>query len=208
MTLVPAEPRFGFPASKTAMAPASSVWIPIKSASRSQRWRSANVPPAPVVPSVGQLPLSIAGSSSQRRCVSIGAGRLVVGRLLTSVLLLSAVTSPLPRLPHAELAQVPPAKPRDYVLNPTHPQGGPKSRVFAAALGITRADWQHLRQQLLTGVRSAPAQPRGSTPWGDLHEAAFDVTGPDGRVHRVRTGWIVRPDDPSPHLTTAYVDLP
>jgi hypothetical protein len=118
------------------------------------------------------------------------------------------VTSPLPRLPHAELAQVPPAKLRDYVLNPTHPQGGPKSRVFAAVLGITRADWQYLRQQLLTGVRSAPAQPRGSTPWGDLYEAAFDVTGPDGRVHRVRTGWIVRPDDPRPHLTTAYVDLP
>jgi len=30
------------------------------------------------------------------------------------------------------------AKLRDYVLNPAHPQGGPKARVFAAVLGITR----------------------------------------------------------------------
>ncbi len=96
------------------------------------------------------------------------------------MLLLSAVTSPLPRLPHAELAQVPPAKLRDYVLNPTHPQGGPKSRVFAAVLGITRADWQYLRQQLLTGVRSAPAQPRGSTPWGDLTRPLSTSRGPTG----------------------------
>lgn len=103
---------------------------------------------------------------------------------------------------------MPAAKLRDYLLNPVHPQGGPKARVFAAVLGVTRADWQYLRQQLVTGVRSAPAQLRRSTPWGDLYEAAFDVTGHDGRTHQVRTGWIIRTDDPRPHLITAYVDLP
>jgi hypothetical protein len=118
------------------------------------------------------------------------------------------VTSPPSRLPHADLAQVPAAKLRDYVLSPAHPQGGSKARVFAAVLGITHDDWRYLREQLLTGVRWASVRPRESTPWGDLYEAVFDVTGPDGRTHGVRTGWIIRTDDPRPHLTTAYVDLP
>jgi len=64
------------------------------------------------------------------------------------VLLLSVVTTGWPTLPNADLAQVSEAKLRDYVLNPAHPQGGPKARVFAAVLGITRTDWQYLRRQL------------------------------------------------------------
>ena len=103
---------------------------------------------------------------------------------------------------------VPAAKLRDYVLNPAHPQGGPKARVFAAVLGLTRADWQYLRQQLLAGVLAAPATPRGTTPWGQLYEVPLEVHGSSGQVARVRTGWIIRSGDVRPHLTTAYVDLP
>lgn len=124
------------------------------------------------------------------------------------MLLLSVVTSPPAPLPHGDLAQVSAAKLRDYVLNPTHPQGGPKARVFAAVLGITATDWQYLRHQLLTGVRTAPAQLRDTTSWGDLYDVALDVTGPTGRVHRVRTGWIIRTGEHRPQLVTAYVDLP
>ena len=84
----------------------------------------------------------------------------------------------------------------------------PKARVFAAVLGITRTDWQYLRRQLLTGVRTAPAQLRATTQWGALYDVAIDVTGPAGRMHRVRTGWIVRAGEDQPQLLTAYVDLP
>ncbi len=108
------------------------------------------------------------------------------------MLLLSVVTTPWPTLPNADLAQVSEAKLRDYVLNPAHPQGGPKARVFAAFLGVTRTDWQYLRRQLLTGVRTAPAQLRTTTQWGALYDVVIDVTGPAGRMHRVRTGWIIR----------------
>jgi hypothetical protein len=48
------------------------------------------------------------------------------------------------KLPNAEGAEVPPAKLRDYVLNPRHPDGAHKARVFASALGITQADWCYL----------------------------------------------------------------
>lgn len=93
-------------------------------------------------------------------------------------------------------------------LNPAHPQGGSKARVFAAALGLTRADWRGLRDQLLAAVQTAPATSRGSTRWGELYEGLVDIRGHHGRTARVRTGWICRLDDPRPHLTTAYVDLP
>jgi len=118
------------------------------------------------------------------------------------------VTKPWPTLPNADPAQVSEAKLRDYVLHPAHPQGGPKARVFAAVLGITRTDWQYLRRALLTGVRTAPAQLRATTQWGALYDVAIDVTGPAGRMHRVRTGWIIRAGEDQPQLLTAYVDLP
>lgn len=103
---------------------------------------------------------------------------------------------------------MPKAKLWDYVLNPGHPQGGPKARVFAAVLGIGRADWQHLQDQLLNGVRTAETRHTQSTGWGDLYEAVMNVTGPTGHTHPVRTAWIIRPADSRPQLVTAYVDLP
>jgi len=45
--------------------------------------------------------------------------------------------------------------------HPAHPQGGPKARVFAAVLGITRTDWHYLRRQLAAGRRLCP-QPVGA----------------------------------------------
>jgi hypothetical protein len=41
-----------------------------------------------------------------------------------------------------------------------------------------------------------------------LYEVPVEVRGPDGRVARVRTGWIIPSGDVRPHLTTAYADLP
>jgi len=118
------------------------------------------------------------------------------------------VVAPQEQLPNAEFAVVPAAKVRDYLLNPSHPQGGPKARVFAAVLGLTRDDWRYLRDQLRAGAMHAPALHRETTTWGELFEVRMEVQGHEGRAAVVRTGWIIRSDDHRPHLTTAYVDLP
>lgn len=124
------------------------------------------------------------------------------------MLLLSVVSaSPFPPLPNAEQAVIAPEKLRDYVLNAAHPTGGPKARVFAAVLGFTGDDWPELRDQLLAGVTACPATQRAVTAWGRLYEVTVSVTGQGQRLARVRTGWIIRPDDPRPHLVTCYVDL-
>jgi excisionase family DNA binding protein len=59
-------------------------------------------------------------------------------------------------LPRRNEAHIAPGKLRDYVLDPDHPQGRHKARVFAAGLGIYREDWEYLRNEILLGVLKAP----------------------------------------------------
>ena len=55
-------------------------------------------------------------------------------------------------IPHADRAVVDIRKLRDYCLNPLHDEGKHKARVFAAALGMTGADAERLRDILLQAV--------------------------------------------------------
>lgn len=59
------------------------------------------------------------------------------------------------RLPNGSGAQVDLRKLTDYVLNPQHPRGRNKARVFAAALNLERADARALRDWLLQTAASA-----------------------------------------------------
>jgi hypothetical protein len=56
------------------------------------------------------------------------------------------------KLPNAENAVVDIAKIRDYCLNPDHPEGKHKARIFLAKLGITRNDADRLRQLIFDGI--------------------------------------------------------
>jgi hypothetical protein len=59
-------------------------------------------------------------------------------------------------LPNGDRAVVDIAKLRDYCLNPFHEDGKHKARVFAAALGLSRADASWLRDRLLEAAASQP----------------------------------------------------
>jgi len=43
-------------------------------------------------------------------------------------------------LPNADFAEVPIVKLRDYALNPDHPVGKHKAKVFESVLGLTAED--------------------------------------------------------------------
>ncbi len=45
-------------------------------------------------------------------------------------------------LPRAAGAVIPTHKLVEYALNPEHPRGQHKARVFQSALGIARSDWR------------------------------------------------------------------
>ena len=78
-----------------------------------------------------------------------------------------------------------------YALDPAHPGGGHKARVFSSALGIGRADWRFLADQLVEGVVEAPVRGTRVTPFGVLYDVVVLVDGLNGATAPVATIWIV-----------------
>jgi hypothetical protein len=110
------------------------------------------------------------------------------------------------KLPSGDRAIVDIAKLRDYCLNPSHPRGRHKARVFASTLGLTAADAEFVRGKLLRAAREGSAA-RGDT---DEHGERYTV---DFRLERgglqavVRSAWIVGKGDGVPRLTSCFVLL-
>src|SRR6266705_763574 len=75
------------------------------------------------------------------------------------------------KLHNGERARIPMEKLTDYCLNPDHPRGKDKARVFAAVLGITRDS----ANELAALVRQAAIE-------GDITKEAMTVFG---RYYRV-----------------------
>ena len=108
------------------------------------------------------------------------------------------------RLPNGERATVDIAKLRGYSLNPRHPEGKHKARVFAAALGLTLEDAGWLREELLDAARKQDCQLVRKTAHGQRYMLDF-VASRGGRTGKLRSVWNVRPGEDFPRLVTCYV---
>ena len=108
------------------------------------------------------------------------------------------------KLPHPDRAVVDIRKLRDYCLNPDSPKGRNKARVFASALGLMQRDADFLRKALLAAAREREAVPGEADDYGQRYTVDFPLETVAGR-RQVRSGWMVRPDEDFPRLTTCYV---
>lgn len=108
------------------------------------------------------------------------------------------------KLPNADQAVVDIAKLRDYCLNPLHPEGKHKARVFRSALGFTEADAERLREMILAAIISNDATVQSTTPFGQRFTLDFETTQPGGSA-RIRTAWMIRLEEEVPRLTSCYV---
>ncbi len=90
----------------------------------------------------------------------------------------------------------------NYVLNPNHPEGRHKARVFGAALGVTRAEADWLAKAIRDGLSSADAILQSTTSWGTLCRVDMDIERAE-MCARVRTGWLVTTTHT--RLTTCFV---
>ena len=111
------------------------------------------------------------------------------------------------RLPGAERAYVDPAKVRDYLLSPVHPQGRFKADFFRG-LGYTRARWPRLQQDFKDGATSDGATPAALTVFGQFFELRVMLRGPSGRAALLVTIWIIRREEDFPRFVTAYPGAP
>ena len=109
------------------------------------------------------------------------------------------------KLPNGHLAVVELAKLADYCLDPSHPRGRHKARVFAARLGLGRHDASRIRQALLEAAAGSDSAVAGAVDsFGARFVLDFPMSGPKGTA-LVRSAWIVRTGEGFPRFTSCYV---
>ena len=108
------------------------------------------------------------------------------------------------RLPNSDRAVLDIRKIEGYCLNPDHPLGRHKARVFREALGIGRAEAAGLAKEFLDAVRMGAASPAGEDEWGPRWSVDVTVARQNRRA-MVRTIWMVRVGDDFPRFVTCWV---
>ena len=108
------------------------------------------------------------------------------------------------RLPGGESAIVDLVKLTGYCLDPEHPRGRHKARVFAAALGVTSAHADLLRAALRAAAAAGEARPALADQFGERYVLEFRMQGPSGAATVVST-WIILRGEHRPRLTSCFV---
>lgn len=107
------------------------------------------------------------------------------------------------KMPGGDVAIVDRQKLTGYCLNPDHPRGKHKARVFAA-LGFTAENVDELRAALLNAAANVDALAALSDQFGARYVIEFEIRGPRSSGV-VRSTWIVRRGETSPRLTSCFV---
>ena len=108
-------------------------------------------------------------------------------------------------IPNVEEAFINPDKLTKYALNPNHPVGANKARVFESALGYNLSNSDDLMKQVFEKLPMCDAVPGTVDVYGARYTVDIPITGPNGNTANVRTGWIIKAGSSIPELTTLYV---
>ena len=115
-------------------------------------------------------------------------------------------------IPNYENAVIPREKLERYCLDLEHvsstvgkSSGRDKARVFQAALGFVKADWELLKNRILEELPYEEATLGHEDEYGKRYNVEVVIAGPSGKTAVVLTAWIIRPGTDFPSLTTAYV---
>ena len=93
---------------------------------------------------------------------------------------------------------------RDYCLNPNHPVGKHKARVFYDHLGLTRNDAGKLKDEISEKIKKARVHTEYEDKFGKRYSAVIDLDIKTNTAS-VKTVWIVRSGKEIPELVTCYV---
>ena len=108
-------------------------------------------------------------------------------------------------IPNVQSATINPKKLTEYALNPNHPVGGNKAKVFESALGYNQSNADDLMRQIYEKLTSSEAVLGKLDEYGQRYTVDIPITGPNGNTVNVRTGWIIKTGSDIPELTTIYV---
>lgn len=105
-------------------------------------------------------------------------------------------------LPNIDRATIDLGKLADYALNPGHPEGRHKARVFLSALGVAATDSAWLADAILAGLRQSDAILQNTTPWGALYRVDMEIVRGQ-RCAEIRTAWLSTREEA--RLVTCFV---
>lgn len=110
-------------------------------------------------------------------------------------------------LPRCSNAVAPPDKFDLYCLNPKHPLGRHKAKVFQSALGFGPDDGGALRTAIIEGLQESPVVDIDDERRPGVWECTVDiaVNGPNGQRAVVRTIWEATKAPKVPRLLTLFV---
>ena len=110
-------------------------------------------------------------------------------------------------LPQHEKAIVPIEKLRDYALDPNHPQGKNKARVFKAALGMERGHADVLAQILKLTLFRSPAVRGVKNRYGEYWTTYHEIVGLSGQPVVATAAWIYKIEQADvPVLVSCYIE--
>lgn len=107
------------------------------------------------------------------------------------------------KLPGGERAIIGDEKLIGYCLNPQHPEGRHKARVFKSLLGIGPEQADVLKVALRQAAAEESAELAGITPYGNLYTVDF-VMHVEDKSALVRSVWMVRKTEDTPRLVSCY----
>jgi RHS repeat-associated protein len=111
----------------------------------------------------------------------------------------------LNQLPNVKNAEIDPRKLTEYALNSESDVGSHKARVFKSALGYDQSNADDLMKQIYDKLPESQATVGKLDNYGQRYTVDMEITGANGNVATVRTGWIIGSKSDSPRLTTLMV---
>ena len=109
------------------------------------------------------------------------------------------------KLPNANKVTIDQNKVKNYALDPNHPVGRNKAKVFDSVLGYNQSNADQLIKQLQARLPSSVAVFGVKDQFGQRITVDVSITGPNGNTAIVRTGWILEPGSEIPRMTTIYI---
>jgi hypothetical protein len=107
------------------------------------------------------------------------------------------------KLPNGDRAIIPLEKLIGYCLNPDHPKGKHKARVFKSVLGITTENVEQLYELVQQAAVEGEVIQETVTSFGK--EFKLDWIIPETETIQLRTLWIVESELDVPRLTSAFI---
>ena len=108
------------------------------------------------------------------------------------------------KLPNPNRAIVERKKLTDYCLNPNHPDGRHKARVFESALGLNLNNVEILETALLESVKQYNAVEDKQNRYGKKYIIDFPLVN-NSKQATIHSVWIVKNSENFPRLVTCYV---